>query len=185
MSRIGKLPIDIPDGVTVTIADNNIVTIKGKHGELTQQVNPEIKVKKENNQVIVERPSDLRRHKALHGLYRSLLSNMVYGVSQGYEIKQVLEGVGYRATAKGQLLEMQLGLSHLVVFELPPEVKVEAVTERRQSPVITLQSADKQLIGQIAAKIRSLKPPEPYKGKGIKYAGEYIRRKAGKAAASA
>ena len=182
MSRIGNLPIEIPEGVTVSMDKRNVVTVKGPLGELNQMVNPAIKVTLEENRIVVTRPSEEKEHKAMHGLYRSLINNMVVGVSKGYEIKQELVGVGFRAEAKGQKLEMSLGYSHDIIMELPPEVKVEAVTERRQAPIITLRSADKQLIGHVAAKIRSLRPPEPYKGKGIKFVGEYIRRKAGKAA---
>jgi len=182
MSRIGNLPIEIPAGVTVTVDGNNLVTVKGPQGELSQQVDPEIKVIIEENKITVTRPSDEREHKAKHGLYRSLINNMVIGVSRGYEIQQELVGVGFRAEAKGQRLEMSLGFSHDIIMELPPEIKIEAKTERRQAPIITLRSADKQLIGHVAAKIRSLRPPEPYKGKGIKFVGEHIRRKAGKAA---
>jgi large subunit ribosomal protein L6 len=183
MSRIGKMPIEIPQKVTVSISKDNVVTVKGSLGELTQQVDPDIKIKIENDTVLVVRPTDQKRHKAMHGLYRSLISNMVKGVSTGYQIQQEFVGVGYRAEAKGQILEMNLGYSHEIHFELPKEVKVEAKTERRSNPVITLKSCDKQLLGQVAAKIRSLRPPEPYKGKGIKFVGEEIRRKAGKAAA--
>ena len=182
MSRIGYLPISIPEGVSIEIDDTNIVLVKGPKGELSQQVNKDIKVKVEDGQITFERPSEQREHKALHGLYRSLVNNMVIGVSQGYEIKQELVGVGYRAETKGQRLEMSLGYSHDIIIELPPEIKVEAHTERRSNPIITLQSVDKQLIGHVAAKIRSLRPPEPYKGKGIKFVGEQLRRKAGKAA---
>ena len=182
MSRIGNLPIEVPEGVTVTIDDQNLVTVKGPQGELNQKVNPDIKVSLKDNTVIVIRTSEEKEHKSMHGLYRSLINNMVIGVSQGYEIQQELVGVGFRAEVKGQKLEMSLGYSHDIIMELPPEIKVEAKTERRQAPIITLRSADKQLIGHVAAKIRSLRPPEPYKGKGIKYVGEHIRRKAGKAA---
>ena len=184
MSRIGKLPIDIPKGVEVTVSKGNLVTVKGPQGELTQQVNPDIVVKIENGRVELARPTEQKRHKAMHGLYRSLLNNMVEGVTKGYEIKQELVGVGYRATSKGQLLELSLGYSHSIYLQIPPEVKVEAVTERRANPIVTLKSADKQLIGQVAAKIRSFRKPEPYKGKGVKFVGEQLRRKAGKAAAS-
>ena len=183
MSRIGILPIDIPAGVTVETDRDNLVTVKGPKGELTQKVDKSITVKLEGNQVIVSRSTEEKDHKAKHGLYRSLINNMVVGVSEGYTIQQELVGVGYRADVKnGNLLELSLGFSHDVVIEMPDEVKVEAKTERRANPVITLTSADKQLIGQIAAKIRSLRPPEPYKGKGIKFVGEQLRRKAGKAA---
>ncbi len=184
MSRIGKLPIDLPSGVTVNISKGNLVTVKGPMGELTQQVNPDIIIKVEDNRIILKRPTEQKRHKSMHGLYRSLLSNMVEGVSKGFEIKQELVGVGYRATSNGQILELALGYSHAIYLEIPKEVKVEAVTEKRANPIITLKSADKQLVGQVAAKIRSFRKPEPYKGKGIKFVGEQLRRKAGKAAAS-
>ena len=182
MSRIGILPIDLPSGVTVTVSETNEVKVKGPKGEISQQVDPEIKVEIKENQVIVERPSDEKRHKALHGLYRSLVKNMVVGVSEGFTLKQELVGVGYRAEAKGQILELSLGFSHDIHFQIPADVKVEAVQERRQNPIITLTSVNKQLIGEVAAKIRSLRPPEPYKGKGIKFVGEQLRRKAGKSA---
>lgn len=184
MSRIGKLPIAIPDKVTVTVQPGNIVVVKGAHGELSQKVDADITVKQEGNKLLVSRPTDQKRHRALHGLYRSLLSNMVHGVSEGFTVKQELVGVGYRAEAKGQLLEMSLGFSHDVIFQLPKEVKVTTVTEKRQNPIVTLQSADKQLLGQVAHKIRSLRAPEPYKGKGVKFVGEVLRRKAGKSASS-
>lgn len=182
MSRIGKLPISLPTGVNAAVSSENIVTVKGPKGELTQAVNSEITVKVEDNTIIVERPSDEKDHKAMHGLYRSLINNMVIGVSEGYTIKQELVGVGYRATNKGQLLELAVGYSHPIIFEIPKEVKVEAVTEKRANPIITLESCDKQLVGQVAAKIRSFRKPEPYKGKGIKFVGEQLRRKAGKSA---
>ena len=182
MSRIGKLPIQIPNGVTVDVSNDNTVTVKGSKGTMTQKVDVDIKVMVEDNQIIFERPTEQKRHKALHGLYRSLVNNMVIGVSEGYTIKQELVGVGFRADAKGQNLTLSLGYSHDIQIELPPEIKVEAVTERRANPIITLTSVDKQLIGHVASKIRSLRPPEPYKGKGIKFVGEQIRRKAGKAA---
>ncbi len=184
MSRIGKLPIEIPKGVTVNVTKNNVVEVKGPLGELTQEVNPDIKLEVKDGAITLTRPTDQKRHKSMHGLYRSLVNNMVIGVSQGFEIKQELVGVGYRATSNGQLLELAVGYSHAIYMELPPEVKVEAVTEKRKSPIITLKSADKQLLGQVAAKIRSFRKPEPYKGKGIKFVGEQLRRKAGKAAAS-
>ena len=182
MSRIGYLPIEIPEGVTLTVDDENMVVAKGPQGELSQKVDPIISVSIKDGQMTFDRPSDEKSHKAKHGLYRSLVFNMVEGVSKGYEIKQEFVGVGYRAEAKGQRLEMSLGYSHDIIYELPPEVNVETLTERRSNPVVTLKSADKQLIGHVAAKIRSLRPPEPYKGKGIKYVGEQLRRKAGKAA---
>ena len=182
MSRIGILPVDIPAGVSIEVDKDNLVTIKGPKGELTQQVDKNITVKVEDAKVNVSRSTEQKDHKAKHGLYRSLINNMVKGVSEGYTIKQELVGVGYRAEVKNGILELALGFSHDILMKMPPEVKVETVTERRANPVITLTSVDKQLIGQVAAKIRSLRPPEPYKGKGIKYVGEQLRRKAGKAA---
>jgi len=184
MSRIGKLPIEIPQGVKVNITKDNVVETKGPVGELTQKVDPDIEIKIEGTTITLVRPTEQKRHKAMHGLYRSLLNNMIEGVSKGFEIKQELVGVGYRATSTGQLLELAVGYSHAIYLEIPPEVKVEAVTEKRQNPIITLKSADKQLVGQVAAKIRSFRKPEPYKGKGIKFVGEQLRRKAGKAAAA-
>lgn len=183
MSRIGKLPIPIPQGVTITVREDNLVTVKGPLGELTQQVSPELELVLEDGQLTLNRPSDEKQIRANHGLYRSLINNMVEGVSKGFEIKQELVGVGYKATATDQLLELHLGYSHPIYLMLPPEVSIEAVTERRSNPIITLKSIDKQLIGQVAAKIRSFRPPEPYKGKGVKFVGEELRRKAGKAAA--
>ena len=182
MSRIGNLPIEIPEGVSVSIDKDNLVTVKGAQGELFQKVHKDIKVNVVEGKVILGRPSESKEHKSKHGLYRSLINNMVIGVSQGYEIKQEFVGVGYRAESRGQRLEMSLGFSHDIIIELPPEIKVEAHTERRSNPIVTLRSADKQLLGHVAAKIRSLRPPEPYKGKGIKFVGEQLRRKAGKAA---
>ncbi len=182
MSRIGILPIEIPQGVTVSVDKDNVVAVKGPKGELRQEVNTDINVSVKDNEVVISRPTEQKRHKAMHGLYRSLIYNMVYGVSKGYEIRQELVGVGYRAEAKGQILELSLGYSHEIYFRIPEEVKVEAKTERRANPVITLTSANKQLIGQVAARIRALRPPEPYKGKGIRFVGEVIRRKAGKSA---
>ncbi len=181
MSRIGKLPIQIPEGVTVEYRDN-VVTVKGPLGELSQKIDPDITVEIKDGIIRVQRPSDQKRHKAMHGLYRSLINNMVVGVSKGFEIQLELVGVGFRAEANGQLLDLYLGYSHNFVIELPPEIKVEAKTERRSNPIVTLRSHDKQLLGHVAAKIRSLRKPEPYKGKGIRYVGEQIRRKAGKAA---
>ncbi len=184
MSRIGKAPIAIPDKVTITVQSDNTVTVKGPLGELSQKVDPDITVKAEDGQLTVTRPTDQKRHRSLHGLYRALLNNMVTGVSKGFTIKQELVGVGYRAEAKGQILEMSLGYSHDIMIALPKEVKVTTVTEKRANPIITLESADKQLLGQVAAKIRSLRAPEPYKGKGIKFVGETLRRKAGKSASA-
>ena len=185
MSRIGKLPINLPAGVSVTVSEKNVVTVKGPLGELTQDIDPVITVKVENSILTVERHSEVKQHKAFHGLYRSLLSNMVKGVSEGYRVEQELVGVGYKATATGQMLEMSLGYSHHFYMELPNEIKVETTAERGKNPTIILKSNDKQLIGLVASKIRSLRAPEPYKGKGIKFVGEILRRKAGKTAAAA
>jgi large subunit ribosomal protein L6 len=182
MSRIGKLPVNLPKGVTVSISDTNVVSVKGPLGELTQPVDKDLKVEVVGNEVILSRPSESKNHKSLHGLFRALIHNMVVGVSEGYKKELELVGVGYRAEAKGQNLEMSLGFSHEVILQLPDEVKVETKTERRANPIITLTCIDKQLIGHVAAKIRSLRPPEPYKGKGIKFVGEQLRRKAGKSA---
>ncbi len=183
MSRIGKLPIQIPDKVQITVKDG-IVNVKGPLGELSQSYDTNFKIKLEDNVLTIERPDDDKKNRSLHGLYRALINNMVVGVSTGWTIKQELVGVGYKAEANGQLLTLSLGYSHDIVFEMPPEVKVTTVTERRQNPVITLTSIDKQLVGQVAAKIRSFRKPEPYKGKGIKFVGEVIRRKAGKSASA-
>jgi large subunit ribosomal protein L6 len=182
MSRIGKLPIEIPAGVKFTVSDTNMVTVKGPKGELSQQVDPEIQLSVEGNTLTVSRPSDEKKHRAMHGLYRSLLNNMVVGVSKGYEIKLELVGVGYRAENDGQVLDLVLGYSHHTYLQLPDEVKVEAKSDKRSNPIVTLSSCDKQLLGHIAAKIRSFRKPEPYKGKGVKFVGENIRRKAGKSA---
>lgn len=185
MSRIGKAPINVPKGVQVTISEKNVVTVKGPKGTLVQTVDPAITVKNDEGVINVERPSDAKPHRAKHGLYRALIANMVKGVTDGYVIEQEMVGVGYRATAKGQRLELALGFSHLIALELPAEVKVTAAQEKGKNPIIKLESADKQLVGQVAAKLRSLRTPEPYKGKGIRFVGENVRRKAGKAAASA
>jgi large subunit ribosomal protein L6 len=182
MSRIGKLPVNLPKGVTVSVSDTNLVSVKGPLGELTQAVDKDLKVEVVGNEVVLSRPTESKNHKSLHGLYRALIHNMVVGVSEGYKKELELVGVGYRAEAKGQNLEMSLGFSHEVILQLPNEVKVETKTERRANPIITLTCIDKQLIGHVAAKIRSLRPPEPYKGKGIKFVGEQLRRKAGKSA---
>ena len=186
MSRIGKLPISIPTGVTVTLKDN-VVTVKGPKGELSQFVDPSINVAIEDGHVMLTENENamldnVKQRHAFHGLYRSLVNNMVIGVSEGYTIKQELVGVGFRANAEGQVLELGLGYSHSIFLQLPAEVKVSAVTEKRANPIITLESCDKQLIGQVAAKIRSFRKPEPYKGKGIRFVGEVVRRKAGKSA---
>ena len=183
MSRIGKAPIEIPAGVTVKV-DGNVVTVKGPKGELKQTVNPDLEIKVEGNELTVSRPSDDREHRAQHGLYRALIHNMVVGVSTGYRKEMELVGVGYRATATGQVLELSLGYSHAIYIKFPPEIKVEAKTERNKNPLIILESDDKQLLGQVCAKIRSLRKPEPYKGKGIKFVGEVIRRKSGKSASA-
>ncbi|HUS85629.1 MAG TPA: 50S ribosomal protein L6 [Bacteroidales bacterium] len=182
MSRIGYLPVILPEGVSVDVSDANLVNVKGPLGELSVKVGSDIKVEVKDNTLELSRPSDSKRLKSLHGLYRALINNMVVGVSEGYKKQLELVGVGYRAEANGQLLELSLGYSHDIILELPKEVAVEAKTERRSNPVITLTSIDKQLIGHVAAKIRSLRPPEPYKGKGIKFVGEQLRRKAGKSA---
>ncbi|MBI9035448.1 MAG: 50S ribosomal protein L6 [Bacteroidales bacterium] len=183
MSRIGKLPVSIPAGVEIAVSPENVVTVKGKLGELTQDVDQEITVKVEDGNIIVGRPSDSKKHKAMHGLYRSLINNMVVGVSTGFEKRMELVGVGYRAEAKGQILDLSLGFSHHFIFELPAEIKFETISERGKNPLLIMRSHDKQLIGQVAAKIRGIRPPEPYKGKGIRFVGEEIRRKAGKTAA--
>jgi large subunit ribosomal protein L6 len=182
MSRIGKLPIELPKGVTMSQKDG-VVTLKGPKGELSQQVNPDITVKVDNGILTVERPTDERTHRALHGLYRALINNMVTGVSTGYTKQLELVGVGYRVSNAGQVLELSLGFTHNIYFELPNEIKVETKTERNKNPLIILESADKQLLGQVCSKIRSFRMPEPYKGKGIKFTGEVIRRKSGKSAA--
>ena len=182
MSRIGKLPISIPSGVTVTVNPDNLVTVKGPKGELHQKVDPDIKIEILESKVVLSRPTDQKRHRSLHGLYRSLIHNMITGVSQGFTIQQEVVGVGFKADSKGQLLDLSLGYSHDIDFQLPPEVKVETRTERRSNPIITLTSTDKQLIGQVAAKIRAMRKPEPYKGKGVKFVNETLRKKAGKSA---
>jgi large subunit ribosomal protein L6 len=181
MSRIGKAPIALPKGVEVKI-NNGLVTVKGSKGELTQKVDLDINVAIHEDQILVTRPTDQKRHRALHGLYRSLIANMIKGVSEGFKTEQELVGVGYRANANGQLLELALGYSHQIIFEIPKEVVCTTVTEKGKAPVVTLESYDKQLLGAVAAKIRSFRKPEPYKGKGIKFVGEEIRRKAGKSA---
>ncbi len=185
MSRIGKKPIPIPEKVTVQVSPSNEVVAKGPKGELTLKVHPDLRVDVQGDQIVVQRPTDQKRHKALHGLFRALIANMVHGVAYGYEKKLELVGVGFRAQATGQLLELTVGYSHPVLLALPKEVKVSAEQLKGQNPIITLTSADKQLLGQVAAKIRSIRKPEPYKGKGIKFVDEVIRRKAGKSAATA
>lgn len=182
MSRVGKLPITIPAKTEVSVADNNVITVKGPKGTLTEKVDRDIIIKIEDGKVLLERPTDQKRHKALHGLYRALVNNMVVGASTGYTKTLDVVGVGFRASNQGQLLELSIGFSHPVYVFLPEEIKVSTVSEKGQPPRIILESNDKQLIGQVAAKIRSLRKPEPYKGKGIKYAGEILRKKAGKSA---
>ena len=186
MSRIGKAPINIPNGVTVTVAANNLVTVKGPKGELSRQVDPDITVNvdTEAKQVLVQRPTDQKRHRSLHGLYRALLNNMVVGVSDGYKVTMEIVGVGYRATVNGQLLDLALGFSHNLFMELPKEIKASATAEKGKNPTLTLESHDKELLGMVCAKIRSYRKPGPYKGKGIKFEGEVLRRKAGKSASS-
>ena len=183
MSRIGKAPIAIPAGVTVKVS-GDVVTVKGPKGELSQKINPDLQITVEDGQLTLARPSDDREHRAQHGLYRALIHNMVVGVSEGYRKEMELVGVGYRAAATGQVLELSLGYSHAIYIKLPPEVKVEAKSERNKNPLIILESDDKQLLGQVCAKIRSLRKPEPYKGTGIKFVGEIIRRKSGKSASA-
>lgn len=182
MSRIGKAPVTLPGSVTVSVSGDNLVTVKGPKGSLTQQVDSDITFEQIDGQLIVKRPSEQKRHKALHGLYRSLVNNMIVGVTTGYKSEQELVGVGYRATNTGNTLDLVLGFSHHYVFELPKEIKVTTTAEKGKNPTIILESIDKQLLGQVAAKIRSLRAPEPYKGKGIKFVGEQLRRKAGKSA---
>ncbi len=183
MSRVGLNPISIPDGVTVNVSGSNI-NIKGPKGELNQSFDSDFKIKIDDNILTLSRPSDQKRHKSLHGLYRALIFNGVHGVSEGYELKLELVGVGYKASNQGNLLNLNLGYSHNIYFQIPDEIKVSTETEKGKPPVITLNSIDKQLIGQIAAKLKSLRPVEPYKGKGIKFVGEYVRRKVGKTAAA-
>ena len=182
MSRIGKKPVNLPQGVSVKVGADNVVSVKGPLGELHQAIDPDITVKVEGDSVVLTRPTDQKRHRSMHGLYRALINNMVVGVSKGWTIEQELVGVGYKAESKGQILELSLGFSHDIHFQLPKEVKIETKTERRSNPIITLKSYDKQLLGIVAAKIRSLRKPEPYKGKGIKFVGEELRKKSGKSA---
>ncbi len=184
MSRIGKLPIVIPQGVEIKINSDNLIEVKGKLGTLKQSVNPEIKLNIENGNLIVNRPSDSKEHRSMHGLYRAIINNMVTGVSTGFTAVLELIGVGYKASVTDRYLEMSLGFSHDLMIELPIEVKAEVAQEKRSFPVITLTSFDKQLLGQVVAKIRSYRMPEPYKGKGIKFQNEVLRRKEGKKASS-
>ena len=182
MSRIGKNPVTITNGVNVTVSPENIITVKGPKGELKQTIDRDIKVEVKDGKVEFVRPTDQIRHRAMHGLYRSLVNNMVKGVTEGYSKKLELVGVGFKAANQGNVLDLALGYSHNIIFEIPKELKVTTSQEKGQNPMITLESIDKQLLGQVAAKIRSLRKPEPYKGKGVKFAGEVLRRKAGKAA---
>ena len=185
MSRIGKLPVNLPAGVSVELLDGNVLKVKGPQGEMSQKVDPDIKVTIEDNQIKFERPTDQPRHRSMHGLYRALVNNMVHGVSEGFSITQEFVGVGYRVAVQGQLLIFSLGYSHEIQLLLPAEVKAEVPDVKKgENPKLVLKSCDKQLVGQVAAKIRSFRKPEPYKGKGIKYAGEQLRRKAGKTAAA-
>ena len=181
MSRIGKLPVNIPAGVTISV-NNGVVTVKGPKGELKQEINPNITVEIEGNVCNVTRPNDEKENRAMHGLYRALINNMVIGVSEGYKKTLELVGVGYRASNNGQVLELSLGYTHAIYLGLAPEIKVQTVSERNQNPLIVLESCDKQLLGQVCAKIRSFRKPEPYKGKGVKFQGEVVRRKEGKKA---
>jgi len=182
MSRIGKQPIVLPAGVTVNVTSTNDVVVKGPKGELTQPIDRDITVTVNNGQIEINRPTDQIRHRAMHGLYRSIIANMVKGVTDGFEKKLELVGVGFKAANQGNILDLALGYSHNIIFEIPKELSLETKTEKGSNPIITLQGTDKQLLGQVAAKIRSLRKPEPYKGKGVKYVGEFIRRKAGKSA---
>lgn len=183
MSRIGKAPVTIPQGVEINISKGNLVTVKGPKGELSEQIDPDLIVEIKDGELVLDRPTEQGRHRSMHGLYRSLIANMVTGVTNGYVRELELVGVGYRASNTGQLLELTVGYSHPIMFAIPAEVKLSTQTEKGKNPLIRLEGIDKQLIGQVAAKIRSFRKPEPYKGKGIRYAGEEIRRKAGKTAA--
>lgn len=182
MSRIGKAPITVPAGVTITVGNDNVVTVKGPKGELKQAIDRDIIVKVENNELTVSRPTDQIRHRSLHGLSRALLANMVKGVTDGYERKLELVGVGFKAANNGNILDLSLGYSHNIIVEIPSELKVATAQEKGKNPEITLSGIDRQLLGQVAAKIRSLRKPEPYKGKGVRYQGEVVRKKAGKSA---
>jgi len=183
MSRIGKMPISLANGVQIAVDKANVVTVKGPKGELKQALDPDITISVEDGVMTVQRPTEQKRHKALHGLYRALLNNMVQGVTQGFKKQLELVGVGYRASVvRGQILELLLGYSHPIYFIVPKEVKVTTISEKGKDPMVILESNDKQLLGQVAAKIRTYRKPEPYKGKGIKYTGEILRRKAGKSA---
>lgn len=182
MSRIGKKPVEVTKGVTISVGSDNVVTVKGPKGELKQAVDSDMIIEVKDGVVEVKRPTDQIRHRAMHGLYRSLISNMVKGVTEGYQKKMELVGVGFKASNQGNMLDLALGYSHNILFEIPKELKVATSQEKGQNPMISLEGADKQLLGQVCAKLRSLRKPEPYKGKGVKFAGEVLRRKAGKAA---
>jgi large subunit ribosomal protein L6 len=182
MSRIGKKPVVVPNGVTITVSSDNVITVKGPKGELKQTMDRDIKAEVKDGQVEITRPTDQIRHRALHGLYRSLVSNMVKGVTEGYKRQLELIGVGFKASNQGNLLDLALGYSHNIIFEIPKELKLATSQEKGENPKISLEGTDKQLIGQVAAKIRGLRKPEPYKGKGVRYSGEVVRKKAGKAA---
>ena len=183
MSRIGNAPISIPQGITIDVSKGNLVTVKGPKGQLTQQVDADLELKIDEGELTLQRPTDQPRHRSMHGLYRSLIANMIQGVSEGYKIELELVGVGYRCNNAGNLLELTLGYSHPIYFYVPDELAVSTAMEKGKNPVITLEGTDKQLIGQVAAKLRSFRKPEPYKGKGVRFLGEEIRRKAGKTAA--
>ena len=182
MSRVGKAPISLPEGVSVAV-DNNTINVKGPKGELRQEINPDITCKVEDGVVSFERPTEQKRHKAMHGLYRSLVNNMVEGVNSGYKKDLELVGVGYKASVQNNVLELNLGYSHSIYFAVPEDIKVTAQTEKGKNPIVSVEGIDKQLVGQISAKIKSLRKVEPYKGKGIRFVGEQVRRKAGKTAA--
>ena len=183
MSRIGKLPIELSGDVTINVATNNLVTVKGPKGELSLQVDPDMEVSQDDKLLSVKRPTDQKRHRAMHGLYRSLINNMVTGVTKGYKIELEVIGVGYRASMTNGVLELGLGFSHPIYFLPPKGIDVTVDTKRGKNPIVIIEGIDNQLVGQVAAKIRKLRPPEPYKGKGVRYVGEYVRRKAGKTAA--
>jgi large subunit ribosomal protein L6 len=182
MSRIGKKPVAIPHGVTVSVSADNVITVKGPKGELKQAVDRDITIEVKAEEIVFTRPTDQIRHRAMHGLYRALVGNLVKGVTEGYKKNLELVGVGFKATNQGNILDLSLGYSHNIIFEIPKELKVATATEKGKNPLISLEGIDKQLLGQVAAKLRGLRKPEPYKGKGVKYAGEILRRKAGKAA---
>jgi len=182
MSRIGRKPVAVPKGVTVTVGNDGVLTVKGPKGELKQAIDRDITVEVKDDEVSFDRPTDQIRHRALHGLYRSLTSNMIKGVTEGYKKNLELIGVGFKASNQGNVLDLSLGYSHNIIFEIPKELKVVTAQEKGQNPTISLEGIDRQLLGQVAAKIRGLRKPEPYKGKGVRYIGEFVRKKAGKAA---